>query len=362
MELRHRRDHGRPGARRARLRVRASATASRSGRSSSRPTARSARRRRVRRRTPTTRCSSTPASSTALPSARGEASAIVAWLDERGLGRGDDRLPPARLAASRGSATGAARSRSSTATTAATVPVPDDELPVAAARRRRLRAEGPLAARGAQRTGSTSTCPTCGGPARRETDTMDTFVDSSWYFMRYTDPAQRRRRRSTARVADYWLPVDQYIGGIEHAIAAPALRALLHQGAERHRAWLGFGEPFARLFNQGMIDRRRREDVEVEGQRRQARRVRRPLRRRHGAAVHALHGPGRRGHGLAGQRPRGRSGASSTGSGASRTSRRPSPAGEPGRRARWRARRTRRSRRSPTTSTGASRSTPRSRR
>jgi leucyl-tRNA synthetase len=127
------------------------------------------------------------------------------------------------------------------------VPVPDEQLPVVLPEDLVPDGSGnPLAKSPAFYE---CRCPKCQGSARRETDTMDTFVDSSWYFMRYACPDAPAM--VDARVG-YWLPVDQYIGGIEHAILH-LLYARFWTKVMRDFGMIGFGEPFTRLLTQGMV-------------------------------------------------------------------------------------------------------------
>jgi leucyl-tRNA synthetase len=130
------------------------------------------------------------------------------------------------------------------------VAVPEDQLPVELPEIEDYMPKGrsPLAA--AEEWGNT-TCPSCGGDARRETDTMDTFVDSSWYFLRYCDPANDRAAWAPEALRE-WMPVDQYIGGVEHAI----LHLMYARFLTKALADLGhvdFQEPFRALFAQGMV-------------------------------------------------------------------------------------------------------------
>jgi leucyl-tRNA synthetase len=130
------------------------------------------------------------------------------------------------------------------------VGVADDQLPVRLPENVTLTGQGqsPLATVPEFRN---TTCPRCGGPAERETDTMDTFVDSSWYFYRYTDPRDDRAPFEKAKAA-YWFQIDQYIGGVEHAIlhliySRFFCRVMNDLGLVDHR------EPVKRLFSQGMV-------------------------------------------------------------------------------------------------------------
>jgi leucyl-tRNA synthetase len=130
------------------------------------------------------------------------------------------------------------------------VPVPDDQLPVLlpAITDYAPKGRSPLAA---AEFWVDTTCPACGGPARRETDTMDTFVDSSWYYLRYASP-WRRDVAFDRTAVDYWLPVDQYIGGVEHAILH-LMYSRFFTKVLYDLGLVGFEEPFKNLFTQGMI-------------------------------------------------------------------------------------------------------------
>jgi len=130
------------------------------------------------------------------------------------------------------------------------LPVPEQDLPVLLPEVEEYLPKGrsPLAA---AEDWVNVTCPRCGGGAHRETDTMDTFVDSSWYFIRYADP-HNDQAPFDRRIADYWLPVNQYIGGIEHAILH-LLYARFFTKVMNDLELVGFREPFARLFTQGML-------------------------------------------------------------------------------------------------------------
>jgi leucyl-tRNA synthetase len=130
------------------------------------------------------------------------------------------------------------------------VQVPDDQLPVV------LPAQIEITQQGGSPLGRVPefvnvACPKCGGPARRETDTMDTFVDSSWYFYRYTD-AKNASAPFDPKIAQYWFPIDQYIGGVEHAILH-LIYSRFWTKVMRDLGLIANDEPVHRLFTQGMV-------------------------------------------------------------------------------------------------------------
>jgi leucyl-tRNA synthetase len=130
------------------------------------------------------------------------------------------------------------------------VPVPEEDLPVLLPEVDDYRPKGvpPLAS---NEEWLYVPCPRCGKRARREADTMDTFVDSSWYFLRYVDP-HNDQAPFDRRLVDYWCPVSQYIGGIDHA-TGHLLYSRFFVRVMREMGLVGFGEPFARLFHQGWV-------------------------------------------------------------------------------------------------------------
>ena len=131
------------------------------------------------------------------------------------------------------------------------VPVPEKDLPVVLPKDVELTGEGgsPLAKHEAFWK---TVCPSCSGPARRETDTMDTFVESSWYFDRFCCAHHGEKPGLDRKALDYWMPVDQYIGGIEHAILH-LLYSRFYTKMLRDFGVLGFDEPFTNLLTQGMV-------------------------------------------------------------------------------------------------------------
>ena len=132
------------------------------------------------------------------------------------------------------------------------VPVPDDQLPVLLPLDVEITGTGqsPLAAKSEF---VNTTCPKCGGAARRDTDTMDTFVDSSWYFYRYCDAHNDKAPFDPAKIA-YWFPIDQYIGGVEHAILH-LIYSRFWTKVMRDLGLIRNDEPASRLFTQGMVIR-----------------------------------------------------------------------------------------------------------
>ena len=181
------------------------------------------------------------------------------------------------------------------------VPVPEDQLPVTLPENLDLGAGETLAE---CKDFYETTCPVCGRPAKRETDTMDTFTCSSWYYLRYTDPHNTELPFSR-EAADRWMPVDNYIGWHRARHFAPALQPLLYQGAarpgsaERGRA---LHQPAVPGHGQG---RERRHHVQVQGQRCAPELGYRALRRRHHASGDPVYRPAREGLRLGSQGRRG---------------------------------------------------------
>ena len=292
--VRHRGDHGRAGRGRARLGLRHAAPApdrahGPAARRTGRPTGAGPTRATASRSTAASSTASTSPRPRPGPSTGSRSRASASARSTTGCATGWCRA----------SASGAARSRPCTAPTHGVVPVPEDQLPIVAPDDVEFLPTGqsPLALHeGFLHT----TCPICGGPARRETDTMDTFVDSSWYFLRFCDPWNTEQPFAPV-AAQHFMPVDQYIGGIEHAI----LHLLYARFYTRALIDVGLAPGIDRgavqaLSGPGHDPHGRDQDVQVQGQPHRARALLRHGRRRRAAPLPPLRRAALRRHGLVG--------------------------------------------------------------
>jgi len=187
-----------------------------------------------------------------IPAGKGEGQSVekaIAWLEKEGKGSGQDNFRLRDWLISRQRYWGVPIPVIH-CPSCGTVPVPDEQLPVT------LPENVEFSGRGASPLSQLDDwvnvpCPTCGAAAQRETDTMDTFIDSSWYFLRFTDANNEGAIFDSAKAND-WMPVDQYVGGIEHAILH-LLYSRFFTKVLRDRGLINIDEPFSRLLTQGMV-------------------------------------------------------------------------------------------------------------